>query len=412
MNIVMKTSTKFMKPLGVLGLLVLFGMNIQAQERKLNLSGYSSVAFSTAFGDAANEQERIMHERNGGDPDIIEEGTDISYPGMNLFLNSQFSDKLTFQSEIFFEVDKDEFNVDMEQLFLKYGFSEKFNLTTGQFITPLGYLSRNQRNLDYLNYSYKIRDMINEEFGLTPFRTLGLQANGTFEAGSMAIMYWVAYGGARGTTPAGKVNETQIGNVEHSSPSLTVNLELYFPMSSGDLNIGMGIMSTPSIKSIYIDSLGKEVDILEELDPSERMDLSETIFAPYIRYDASKFQVFAEYHINTLKDELGNTGSASYEFTTLSAQILYKTKIKGKSVYPYLRYDKLNFANDNPDPYYGLIQRSGDGIIRTHAANREQIMIGAAFDLFPNNRIKLEYDLFLDGPEPQNGINIATSFAF
>jgi len=411
----MKTSTKFMKPLGVLGLLVFFGMHMQAQEKKLNISGYSNVAFGTAFGDAANDQERIMHERNGGDPEITEEGTDISYPGLNLFLNSQFSDKLTFQSEIFFEVDEDAFNVDMEQLFLKYGFSEKFNLTTGQFITPLGYLSRNQRNLDYLNYSYRIRDMFNEEYGLTPFRTLGLQANGTFEAGSMALMYWVAYGGARGLTPAGKVNETQIGNDEHSSPSLTVNLELYFPMSSGDLNIGMGIMSTPSIKSIYIDSLGKEAEILEELDPSvEEMDLSETIFAPYIRYDASKFQVFVEYHVNTLKDELGNTGSDSYEFTTLSAQVLYKTKIKGKSVYPYLRYDKLNFSNDTPDPYYGLIPEdgSGDFIIRTHAANREQIMIGAAFDLFPNNRIKLEYTKFLDGPEPQNGINIATSFAF
>jgi len=397
-----------------LGLLVLIATTQSwAQDSKLKISGFSNITFSSAFGDAASEEQRARHLLNGGDPEITREGTDFSFPGLNLFLNSQLSDQLTFQSEVRFEVKKNDLSTSIEQTYLKYAFSEKFNLTTGLFITPLGYLARNQRDLDYLNYSFKVRDMINEDFGFTPFQTLGFQINGTFEAGSSAIRYWLAYGGSRNITPTGFIFETQFGDDKHSSASLTANLEYYKPMDNGELILGFGLTSSPRIGSYYIATAGGVAQI--ETDPligATEMELSEIIIAPYVKYDADKFQIFIEYHKNTLTDELGNTANKTYSFDTFSGQLLYKTKIKEKSVYPYVRYDRVDFSNDDPGPYYGLVSVEDDVLMRTHTANREQIMFGMALDLFSSNRIKIEYAYFLNGPEPQNGINIATAFAF
>lgn len=396
----------------IFALLTTFSLRTYGQQ-KIELTGYSNIDISTAFGDPADEMQFNMHNLFGGDQEIVEKGTDISFPGMNLFLNSQLSDNLTFQSEIVFKIEDEFYQVELEQLYLKYAFSDKFNLTTGMFITPLGYLARNQRNLEYLNYSYRIRDMINESFGYTPFRTLGFQVNGSFDMSTFALNYWLAYGGARGTTPSSFVLETQLNNDDHSSASFTGNLELFFPLSGGDLNVGFGTTLTPRINSVYIDTNGGEAELGDNptVEP-EDMELSEIIIAPYFRYDASKYQIFVEYHRNTLNDELGNTGTSSYEFNSLTSQIMFKTKIKEKNVFPYLRYDFTKFSNDGSGPYYGLITTDSHSVRRTHAADRAQLMIGSAFDLFSFNRIKVEYTLFLNGPEPQNGISIATAFAF
>ena len=409
----MKT-IKIMKLAGCMGLLILLASSESwAQEGKLRITGFSNVTFSNASGDPANEFQRMMHEHHGGDPEITEEGTDISFPGLNVFLNSQLNDKLIFQGELRFAVQEEGLEVGLEQTYLKYAFSDKFNITSGLFITPLGYLARNQRDLHYLNYSYRVRDMINAEFGYTPFRTLGLKIDGSLPTGNSALRYWLAFGGARSTTPSSFISEVQIGDEEHSSGSFTANLEFYKPTENGEINIGFGLTSTPKIISYYIEMMGEEAEIGHDVAiPAEEMELSEIIIAPYVRYDANKFQLFFEYHKNTLTDELGNTQNDEYSFVSFSGQILYKMKINEKNIFPYVRYDKLKFDKDGSGPYYGLIQEGHDHILRSHAADRKQLMFGAAFDLFPSNRIKIEYARFLNGPEPENGINIATAFSF
>ena len=75
-----------------------------AQESKIQIIGYSNVVFSTAFGHAADEDQHELFEEHGGDHELTEKGTDISFPGLNLFLISQLSDQLIVQTELFFKI--------------------------------------------------------------------------------------------------------------------------------------------------------------------------------------------------------------------------------------------------------------------------------------------------------------------
>ncbi|MDX2304160.1 MAG: hypothetical protein NW226_15255 [Microscillaceae bacterium] len=413
----MKAVCLFSKLFYVSLLCIICSFSTQAQEsdnRRLNVYGFSEILLLNRFGEAPNKDGAEIFKSTFGEDaeEELEDGSKLFIRNLNLLFASELSEKLKFQGELSFEREGDEFQIDLERVYLDYRISEKFGLQAGVFLNPFGYLTQNPRNIGYLNNSLRIRNMINEEFGYAAFRILGLQLYGTFAFGEGAsgFKYQLAAGRMRsqfatqdeiGIAEIGANNETDIG--------YTFNLEFFFNTEKSEMNFGIGGFANPKIRSLYFDSLG----VVFTEDNAEEMELRELTIAPYIRLDFNKWQFLTELHWTQMTDLLGNTESSTYSYLAVSAEVLFKTKLAGRPFYPYLRYDVDNVPDvPGGGPFYSVKELGEGEFVRGISPNRAEAMVGFAWDIFPFNRFKMEYSRILDGIEPQNAINISSSFSF
>ena len=412
----MRTLKRLLKP-ACTALLILFMLNHSfAQDSKLLISGFSEVNFLTQFGDPADADHLTEYLESGADAEAVEESKHIAISGFNLNLLGILTENLIFQGELFFHFDEDEFEISMLRSYLDYRINPKFKLQVGKFLSPIGYLNRNQRIYGYLNYSSP-RDMVNEEFGYIPLSTVGVKTYGTFEVGNSAINYQVAYGASRKMSPHGsELFNVEFGHDESSGPGVSGLLELLTFVGESELIVGISGFNNPKIRSFYAPE-GEEIPIGEEAEELEEagllvrteMELSEIGFVPYLRFDASKFQLMLEYHNIKFTDEIGTTPESEYNYSAYTVQLLYKSKLIDKPFYPYVRYDSRDV--DEGHPYFGL-HNEGDHIKNTHAPVSKEVKVGFAWDLINRSRIKIEYGLVTAGPFLKNNFSVSTSFGF
>jgi hypothetical protein len=378
-----------------------------AQEKKLTVSGYSEVRLSAAFGQTVDDVAAKRFEASGGDEELLGTGNQIYFPGFNLNLLSEISPKLYFQGELNFEYFDEILDISLFRSYLDYRFHDKFNLQAGKFLSPIGYINRNQRTYGYLNYSIKPRDMVEEEFGFLPSVMVGLQVYGSFVTKLAALNYRFAYGNMRTLVPYGRaVSVAELGGKSEFAPGLAAALEANIPAGNGEILIGMSVYSNPNITSIYLPE-GAET---KEDDPSNvTLSLSETGFAPYIRFDFPKFQFFGELNTSGFEDKGKLTSPTHNRYAAASIEMVYKMEALGKGFYPYLRYDFRNI--DDTHPYFGLSLKK-DIIHKDYSFNSSEIVLGSALDVMPGNRIKFEIGKFLTGLNPSYRIALSTSFAF
>jgi hypothetical protein len=379
-----------------------------AQDRKLQIRGYSEVRSTLAWGDPAVQDDADNYAASVKDIQLIETGNTFLIPGFNLNLLSELSPKLFFQGEVFFKVEENHLNTELLRAYVDYRLSEKFNIQAGKFLTPFGYLSRNQYIYGYLNYSVKPREMVDPTFNYIPNFMTGIQVYGTLPIGETKTMtYRVAYGGLRDNVATGRQNAISFINQFDSQPGAAGSVEFFNPIGNSELIAGVSGYYNPKILTWNVAD-GKSVD---ESDPFD-LELSEAGFSPYLRWDNPKYQFFGEFHATNFHDNLGVSFLSDYKYSAFSLEFLLKTQLGGKSIYPYVRYDQ-RVINDHKDfhPFYGL--KDNNGIIeKSFVFGYSEIMFGAAFDVISNNRIKLEYGRYLDGPYPANRLSISTSFVF
>lgn len=378
-----------------------------AQEKKLTLSGYSELRISSAFGEPVDEASAERFEASGGEEERIEKGSHIYFPGFNLNLLSEISPKIYFQGELNFEYFEGELNVSLFRSYIDYRANDMFNVQVGKFLSPIGYLNRNQRIYGYLNYSVKPREMVWEEFGYMPSFMLGLQTYGSFVTNSASFNYRLAYGQMRESVSFGReISFASMGKEGSHSPGIAGELEVNMPTGDGEILIGMSAYSNPNIASVFV----VEGEETEEDNPLNIMlPLRETGISPYLRFDFPKFQFFGELHSSKFDDKNNITSRSSYSYIATSIELLYKTEILKKGFYPYVRYD-FRKVDDN-HPYYGLLMKEGF-LHKEYVFNSSEIILGSALDIVPGNRIKFEAGRFLMGPNPGYRIAVSTSFAF
>ena len=414
--------TQFRKAPIICALLVItfiLPSDLLAQEKKFTISGFSELRYTNRSGDPVDEELAEEFEDLGGDEELIEEGSRWSIPGFNTIITSTLSKQLTFQGEVVFSFEEEVFEVELLRSYLDYKLNPKFNLQAGKFLSPIGYFNRNQRFYGYLNYSVRPRDMVDKELGFIPAFTVGVMAYGGFDLSSTSTLnYKLSYGGMRGLFPeAGEsISGIEFGEDESNSPGLASLLEYVSYIGESELTLGFSFYNVPRIVGFSVEDgdevpYGEEADELEEdgLIDREEMELSEFGIAPYIRFDASKYQLMFEYHSTKFDDELGNLEQSSYDYDGYSVQLLYKTKLGGSSFYPYIRLDSRNL---DEHPYYGLELEGGEELEKGIIPRSREWIVGAAWDAFPGNRIKAEYGRFLEGPFPQNEFRVSTSFGF
>lgn len=394
-----------------------------AQDNKLTISGFSDLTFSSSFGDAASETDRAIYEALDGEEEAIEESKRVVVPGLNLIFTRPIGDKLVFQGEIVNAFEEGALDIELLRSYIDYKINPKFMVQAGKFLTPIGYLNRNQRFYGYLNYSVETRLLVDKELGFVPLSTVGLKAYGTFELNeTSALTYHLAYGGMRGLYP--EASETlsgfEIGNEDQANSSGVSGLIEYLTyVGEAEILVGVSAYHVGRILGYYVEDgeelpYGEEADEMEEdglLDRDE-MKLSEFGFAPYLRIDAPKFQIMAEYHTTKFTDEIGNLDESSYGYNAYSLEFVYKTKLANKPFYPYVRFDGDEVADGGSHPFYGLELEDGEELENSYIPSSKELIIGVAWDVISNNRIKVEYGKFLDGPFPANAFRMSTAFAF
>lgn len=407
----------------VLSFLTLLGTNVYAQDNKLTVSGFSELTFQNSSGDPANADDLEKFETLGGNEELVEDGQRMSLPGLSLIFTKPFNDKLTMQSEIAYIFEEGELDIELLRTYIDYKINSKFNLQAGKFLSPIGYLNRNQRFYGYLYYSAKPRDMVDKEQGFVPLSTLGLKAYGSFEVGSVSSFSWqLGYGGMRGIVPEASevLSEFEIGEEDESnSPGVSGLVEFLTFKGETEILVGFSAYSVARVIGFYVED-GEEVEYGEEADEEEEdglldreeMELSEFGIAPYVRIDAPKFQIFGEYHSTKFTDEIGNLDESEYDYSAYTLEFVYKTTLAKKPFYPYVRFDSENVADGDSHPYYGLELEGGDELENSYAPSSKELFFGFAWDVITNNRIKVEYGKYLAGPFPSNAFRVSTAFAF
>ena len=397
-----------MKRISIVVLLTaLWGQSAVAQDGRFKISGFSEVRYNSRFGAIADEKAFDDLEASGGESHDSEKGSGITFPGFNLNLLSELSEKLYFQGELNFAYeDADDLHLELYRAYLDYRLNSKFNLQAGKFLTGIGYLNRNQRIYGYLNNSIVPRDMVFEEFGYMPSFMMGLQAYGTFEGSASSIKYMIGYGAMRGSLPHGAtLSIAHIGDEEESAPGFTGLLEWYKPTENGEINIGFSAYSNPSIKTNYV-ATGEVFDELNAV----AMELKETGIAPYLRVDHTKFQFIGEFHSVSFKDATKVSAKENYSYTAMSAEFMYKAKMFNKGFGPYVRYDMRSV--DANHPFYGLVAEHEGPTMSIYNTEQSKFVVGFVFDPIPANRIKMEYGANMKGVGRKGNFSISTSFAF
>lgn len=407
-------------------LMLISTYSVSAQGKKLSISGFTETSFETHFGDPADAEDLEKYEDAGGEDEAVEETNRVTMPGFNLIVTSQLSDNLTFQGEIVNSFEEGDFEVELLRAYADYKINPNFNLQAGKFLTPIGYLNRNQRFYGYLNYSVEQRNLVNKELGYVPLSTVGLKAYGTFGLGNTSsLTYHVGIGGMRGLVPEGSetLSSFEWGEDESNSPGVNGLLEYLTYIGNNELIIGVSGYSIGRIVGFAIED-GEEIPFGEEDEDEEEeeeeeeeadfseMELSEVGFVPYIRIDGPKFQFLAEYHTTTFTDELGNLEDSKFDYEGYSLELVFKTKLAKKSFYPYIRFDGSKIAREGYHPYFGLELESADELEKAYVPSSQELLFGAAWDVIPGNRIKMEYGRFIEGPFPANTFRISTAFAF
>lgn len=394
--------------------------NSEAQDKKLVISGFSELRYTSRFGDPASEEALEAYEAGGGDEELTETNGRLSSPGFNTIITSQISDKFTFQGEVVFSFEEEEFETELLRAYADYKLNPKFNIQVGKFLSPIGYLNRNQRFYGYLNYSVRPRDLVDKELGFIPSFTVGTKIYGSFDlTATSALQYQVAFGGMRGLYPeAGEnISGIEFGEDESNSPGFSGLVEYLTFIGDIEMNVGFSAYRNGRIVGFDVEDgeevpIGEEAEELEEdgLLDREEMNLSEIGIAPYFRLDAPKFQFLGEYHYTKFSDEEGNLARESYDYHGYSFQILYKTSLAGKPLYPYVRFDGRDLGNRHP--YYGLEAESDEELEKSFVPNVQELIFGVGWDPMKGNRLKMEYGRFLDGPFPSNEFRLSTSFGF
>jgi hypothetical protein len=296
--------------------------------------------------------------------------------GVDLFLSSKLSDRVSFLNETIFEFGQGGENIlDVERVLLKYDLDKKFNVSIGRGHTALGYWNQRFHHGTWLATTInrpRIYDW-EDDGGFLPVHYVGLEFNGLFDVpgGNLSYVSHIANG-------RGKITD-EVSLIEDRNDSKMLSTMLtYEPEAVEGLGFGANIL---------YDVIPDNPDLA-----SRSAEIDELIYGAHLFYTMDPYEFIMETeilehdHHNSILDD---TTIGGY------AQLAYRVN-KYK---PYFRFDWLRAADR--DPFLaGLVE------------DESSYTAGIRYELATWNAIKLEYR-FVDADTAQkNEAAIQTSFAF
>ena len=309
--------------------------------------------------------------------DIPEDETSaFALGGLDLFIISQLSEKLSFLNETVFEPTADgEYILDVERVILKYSVSDALSIAGGRFHTTLGHWNEAFHHGEWLQTSIGRPAVLRfeDDGGLLPMHMIGVSLKGGVDAGESNLDWTIEVGNGRGVEP----DPPQI--TVDANDAKAVNLSLGFqPASISGLRVGGGA---------YMDSIP---------GGAGHAKIAELILSGFAVYRTPHFELMAEY-FDVSHDEQGGVNSRSAGYY---AQLSYSMD----EWTPYLRYDVSDLADS--DTFFAMTD------------DTQTIAGGLRYDFEAWSAVKLQYGLTNTDPSgggagiDSSNLALQVSFAF
>src|SRR3989338_484435 len=338
------------------------GLPEEAAAPKLELHGFGHVQYDYSQSDYSNDtQSDTNHFTNGG---------------VDLFLTSQISDKLSFFNETLFEFRSNGSNVlDVERVLLKYDMQDWLKIAVGRGHTALGYWNQQFHHGTWMQTttSRPIMYRVEDDGGILPVHYVGLEFSGILEAPGGSLSYASNVANGRGTI----ADEVQL--IEDDNDSKMAGIRgTYEPEALEGLGIGANYLHDT---------------IPDKADTTDRgAEIDEDIYGMHILYLLDPYELIMEGMVTDHDNHdttLGDTTVAAY------GQVAYKI---GKYK-PYFRYDWLRIADRDPF-FQGLVE------------DETSYTMGLRYELTSYNALKLEYRRVDKDGSVSNEATLQSSFVF
>lgn len=286
-------------------------------------------------------------------------------------LSAGLGERFNLFSEISATARDDEYNLEVERLFVRYEHSDLLKASVGRFHTPLGYWNTAYHHGTWLHTSVRRPDVIKFGSRVIPVHFVGLMAEGRLHFEDWGFKYQAGFGNGRHENiaragDAGDVNSERAWLLAASAQSYA-------------LHVKFGV-------SVYSDKVSP--DFLTE-------DVDEIITSAYFVFDSERIEAILEYHHldHELDNGPGNDTSRGYY-----AQVGYRVPTTARLT-PYARVEQVDIGNE--DPLLG-----GLGI------DYDATVIGVRYDVASTVALKGEYrrEEFADNGKQDNNFQIQLSF--
>jgi hypothetical protein len=377
-----------------------------ASAQELSLNGFGDLNYGYRFGDPANQTDADLFEAFGEDIHPKSSHSGFGLVGTDFVVTAELPMDMVYLGEINFQVERgqqSEFEVDVERMFLEKRFKEWLNVQGGLFFTPVGYFNRTLYSRAFLMGSVQVPDLFEEELGLVPTHTIGLQVHGVLTSGEHRLGYALSLGNGRAKNPV----ENVYARDDDGWRSGTAMLEWWAPWA-GELRLGVSAWAD-RIRTYRVTQLG-EVRIAT--DPTtESIELRELGLNAHFVLKSRWVNVIAEGTYQRHDDTQGNLPSGE-DHTRLYGGLFEVSANLGPegAIKPFVRYDVVDLS-DNAGPYLGL-RSEGDEITRVPVSDVSTGMVGVAWDAAQSWRLKLEYSRAFTGPREVNSVVAQSAFAF
>lgn len=377
-----------------------------AAGQTIALNAFGDVNVGTTFGGPAEAAARTTFDAFGEDPFIKSSHKGFGLVGTDFVLTGDITEDLVYLGEINLQTargQQSEFEVDVERMFVEKRFAQQLNFQAGLFFTPVGYFNRNLYSRAFFMNSAQVPDLFEEELGLIPTHTIGLQMHGQFSLGEHRLGYAVSLGNGRGADPVSPIYARD----DDAWISPTLMLEWHLPYLN-EMRFGVSGWQD-RIQSYQVNNLG---EVRSVIDPTTQgMELWEIGGDVHFVAKSTWVNVLAEFVYQRHFGDASQIPGASQRLNLYGGIFEVALNVGPEHVFhPYIRYDHLRVPSDG-GPYLGL-RRDGDDLTRVYVSEVSLGIVGIAWDVWSGFRLKAEFSEALRGPRDAHAVVLQTAFAF
>ena len=287
----------------------------------------------------------------------------------DLYASHQIGDKTHVFVEYVMEGKGNEIVTDVERLSVSRTFNDKFTLAAGRFHTPIGYWNNVYHHGALLQDTTGRPGFLDFEDGpnaILPTHTVGLMANGKFDAGRVSVSYDLAVGnGTSINTDAGSSRELEVNNTSDPNKSKAIAARLGIEPENSGIKLGVSTVFN------HIPESGAGT-----LGVAQGGTLvAQRIFGLDAKYELNKFDALAEVYRFSNDNKTGSKEKNSA--TAYFAQFGYRVSDMWKVVY---RHENASF--DASDEYFKILNRQ----------KYSQNVLALRMDVDDSNALKVEVD--------------------
>jgi hypothetical protein len=380
-----------------------------AAANEFSLSGFADINAGFQVGGVRNQAARAMFDAYGLDPYAKSSQSGFGIVGTDFTLTSELSDTLVYLAEVNLQVERGQataFEFDVERMYFRKTFNPKLNIQAGLFFTPIGYFNRNMYSRAWMMVSAQIPDLFEEELGLIPTHTVGVQVDGRLKLpANHQLEYTVSAGNGRAVDPVANVYARD----DNPWRSATAMLEWILPGEHKDFRFGLAGWHD-IIATYRVGQMGETRSIIDPTTQGLRLrELGASFHAVFRgkRFNLIGEAVAQRHHVIEGVADPGQRTTMLYGVVAEASINLGK---EGRWK-PYVRYDRTSLPGADGGAYLGL-RLDGDELSRFFVPQTELAIAGLTWDPSAKQRLKLEYSMALDGVRSQHAFVIQSAFGF